>query len=257
MRQQLPGGVLPMKKYLTIALVGALVASAAWAQNKVFSSEPNQDNLPVKQMELNLETMRRNVERMHREIGRMKPVVDAMASCQGAGKVYAPGAAGMGRDADGNDADTTADGCVTLTGAPLVTEIRATTASIAGNMGSGNATTNMQDTVNAYNCPTADGWHACSDDEVIYAMDQRVSTPTGGTALDLIDNSTYWVRSMMPFRFDQTDAAAGATTLNCSGWSSTSVSGVTIVGTMFNGSTVMPRFDFGLCNVARKLLCCR
>jgi hypothetical protein len=248
-----------MSRIFALYAVLVLGASAAWAQNKILSTTPSASNLPVKQLEVNIEFLAQEMDRMLRLVKEMETKVNKMDSCQDAGKIYAPGAAGVGLDSDGADAGTDTDGCVVLTGVPVVTEIKATTASINGNMGAygANATARMQGFMNSNGCATSEGWRPCSDDEVIYALDQQVG---GLVPTTIIDGSTYWVRSLLPFRFSQTDTSTTATSLNCSGWTSSSApfaSPAELVGTMFSGSTTLPMFNFGSCAVARKILCCR
>jgi len=249
-----------MRNIFTITVMLALGASVAVAQNKILSTTPIASNLPVKQLEVNIEFLSQEMDRMLRLVKEMETKVTKMDSCQDAGKLYAPGAAGVGVDSDGADADATTDGCVGLTGVPVVTEIKATTASINGNMGAygSNPTARMQGFINSNGCPTTAGWHPCSDDEVIYALDQLVGGLTSPTTI--VDGSTYWVRSIIPFRFSQTDTSTTATSLNCSGWTSSTApfaSPAELVGTMFDGNADMPMFNFGSCATSRKLLCCR
>lgn len=248
-----------MRMYFAIVLLVALMAGQVLAQNKVLSTTPTAGSLPIKQLEVNIGFLTREMDRLERLIKKMAPKIDDMASCQGASMIYAPGAVGVGVDTDGADAGTDPDGCVDPTsgGDPiptLVTAMQATTSTTRGFMSGGtSATSRMQNFINGNGCPTASGWHPCSDDEVVFALDQEVVTPA-----TIIDGSTYWVRSLFPHRFDLTDAQASAT-LNCNGWNSVTSSAVpyTIAGTMFDGSSVMPVFNFGDCSVWRKVLCCK
>lgn len=248
-----------MKNIFILAVFMMLAIPVASAQNKVLSTTPSAGDLVMKQFEVNIEFLGQEMERMLRQVREMEYKVNQMASCQSAGKIYAPGAAGIGIDSDGADVGTVTDGCVGLTGVPVVTEIKATTASINGNMAvyGANATARMQGFMNSNGCATSEGWRPCSDDEVIYALDQQVGALTPTT---IIDGSTYWVRSLIPFRFSQTDTTTTATSLNCSGWSAATVPAgppYDIAGTMFSGSPTLPMFNFGSCATARKLLCCR
>lgn len=238
-----------MKSCIAIAVITSVLAGSAWAQNKVFSSAPNQSSMSVKQLEANIDFLQREYERLHRQIRQMKPTVDAMSACAAASKVYAPGAAGA-----------SATGCADLRGAAFVNEIKASTGTTNGAMtspGGTNPGDRMQNFINANGCLTSEGWHPCTDDEVIFALDQQAGGVAPGS---IIDGSTYWVRSLMPYRFDQVTIGIPITSLNCNGWtSSAGDAGPSYVnmGTMFDGSVNAPMFNFGQCSTSRKVLCCR
>lgn len=238
-----------MKRYIAIAVITSVLAGSALAQNKVFSSAPNQSSMSVKQLEANIDFLQREYERLHRQIRQMKPTVDAMSACAAASKVYAPGAAG-----------SSAAGCAEVRGTAFVSEIKATGSSTNGGMttpGGTNPGDRMQNFINANGCLTSEGWHPCTDDEVIFALDQQAGGVAPGT---IIDGSTYWVRSLTPYRFDQTSISIPITSLNCSGWTN---SGTALgppyaqMGTMFDGNVNAPMFNFGQCSGSRKVLCCR
>lgn len=229
-----------MKKYFIMVLLLALPVMA-WGQNKILSSAPNSDSLPVKQLEANIDFLMRELDILHKKIAALYPTYVDIAACGVLGQIYSPGAAAVGSK------------CVPVSGAPFVTEIKATSSSTLGLISSGTPSTRLQNFINT-DCPTIAGWHVCTDDEVIFALDNRV---TGATAPTTIINGTdtYWVRSLVPYRFAPTDTPGSPlASYSCSGWNSNVG---TVYGTIFDGSRLYPRFTTGACNVSRKALCCR
>lgn len=235
-----------MKKYTAILML-MLLPGLAWGQNKVMSSAPSDDSVQVKQLEANIDFLMRELDILHKKVLALYPLFTDVAACSALGQVYSPGAAGFGSK------------CVPLSGPPFVSEIKVTTATRVGNMVAYGSTASdrIQGFINANGCPTSSGWHACTDDEVIFALDNRV---TGATNLDTFINLTngYWVRSLVPYRFypGETPASGAVTSYNCEAWSNGGAS-LTVIGTIFSADPNMPRFMGGSCGTARGVLCCR
>jgi hypothetical protein len=232
-----------MRKLIAIALL-ALLPATAWGQNKLLSSAPNADSLPVKQLEANIDFLMRELDILHKKILALYPLYVDIAACGAAGQIYSPGAAGFNSK------------CVPLSGAPFVSEIKATTATNDGDFSAYGSTPSarLQGFINANGCPTTSGWHPCTDDEVIFALDNRVTGATNPTTL-ITGSDEYWVRSVNPSRFSPSETPGSPlATYSCSGWTSNSGA---LRGTDFTSAQTWPRFIITRCSTLGKVLCCR
>lgn len=231
-----------MKKYAALLLM--LLPGIAWGQSKVMSSAPSGDSLPVKQLEANIDFLMRELDILHKKIAALYPLYNDISACGILGQVYSPGAAAFGSK------------CVPVSGAPFVSEIKATTITIDGNMAAYGSTpsTRLQGFINANGCPTSEGWHTCTDDEVIFAIDNRVTGATTPTTI-ITGTDEYWVRTLNPYRFSPSETPGSPlATYSCTGWTSNSNS---LRGTVFAASQVWPRFNLTRCSTLGKALCCR
>lgn len=170
---------------LRLFAIGLLLAAGtAWGQTKaVFSTTESRGGAPTaEQTRLNdlITNGTTGINALTTKYNTYRITADRAKRCGMMGMAYAPSSSSV---------VSGTGGCIVLPNQPLVREVKATTNTTTGNMGSAtaNAWTSINNFVNSNGCSNSEGWYACSDEQIRFAFAKGIPLPS---------DSQLWINTM-------------------------------------------------------------